>query len=94
MLTLNLSARSLILDSYQYIKTKFSQKPLGKLNSNFILKKISQYSGTNIYTCSFGHMTKIAVMPINGKNAFKYHFPEPQSGLVCSIWEVNTNKFK
>ena len=31
-----LSARSLILDSHQYIKTYFSQEPLVQLNSNFI----------------------------------------------------------
>ena len=33
--------------------------------------------GMKIYTNELGHMTKLAVMPIYGKNLKKYSSPEP-----------------
>ena len=42
-----------------------------------------------IYINELGHMTKMAAMPIYGKNLKKYSSPEPIDGwpsnLVCSI---------
>ena len=67
-LTFDLSAKELILESHQYIKTKFSQKPLDQLSSNFIWRL------AKIYANWFGHMTKMADMPIYDKNPLKIFF--------------------
>ena len=52
------------------IKTCFSQKPLGHFQPNFVYKHL----GTMVFKIHqhyAGHMTKIAAMPIYGKNYFK-----------------------
>ena len=50
-----------------------------------------------IYTKYSGHMTKMAGMPIYGKNALKPSSPEPEGpwpwDLVCSTKDVGTTKF-
>ena len=45
-----------------------------------------------------GHMTKMAAMPIYGKNPLKSSSPEPKGqwpcGLVCSIGDIGPMKFE
>ena len=52
--------------------------------------------GMKIYTIELGHMTKVAAMPIYGKNLKKSSSPEPIDqwpwNLVCSIVYGNTTK--
>ena len=61
-LTFDLSAKLLILKLHQYIKTKF-----GPIELKFHVK--TPYDKlAKIYTKYFGHMTKMAPMPIYGKN--------------------------
>ena len=43
---LTFQPRSLILEAHQFIKTQFSQKPLGQLNSHFIWRLL-KLSGVN-----------------------------------------------
>ena len=67
-----------------------SLKPLGQLNSNF------KDWGTKVCSNGPGHMTKMAAMPIYGKNPLKSS-PEPEGrlpqDLVCSIGDVGPTKF-
>ena len=53
--------------------------------------------GTKVCSNGPGHMTKMAAMPIYGKNLKKSSSPEPKGGwpwnLVCSIGCSNTAKF-
>ena len=50
-----------------------------------------------IYTNCTGHMTKIATMPIYGKNSLIYSSLEPKGqwpwDLVCSIGDVGLTRF-
>ena len=50
-----------------------------------------------IYANWFGHMTKMADMPIYGKNPVKPFSPEPEGwwpwDLICNIWDVGPTKF-
>ena len=52
--------------------------------------------GMKIYTNEKGHMTKVAAMPIYGKNLKKSSTPEPIDlwpwNLVCSIRYLSTTK--
>ena len=53
--------------------------------------------GMKIYKNEFGHMTKMAVMPIYGKNLLKSPPPElmyrwPLNYLVCSILYSSATK--
>ena len=64
----SLSAKFTHIGVPSYIKTLFSQKPLGQLNSNYIWRLLKSY------TKCYGHMTKMATMPIYGKNPFKIFF--------------------
>ena len=68
-LTFDLSAKSLILESHQYIKTVFSQN-FDPIELKFHVK--TPYDKlAKIYTKYFGHMTKMAATPIYGKNTLK-----------------------
>ena len=72
-LTFDLSAKSLILESNQYTKTKFSKKKkknIGPIELKFHMK--TPYAIlAKIYTKYFGHMAKMTPMPIYGKKTFK-----------------------
>ena len=50
-----------------------------------------------IYANCFGHMAKMADMPIYGKNPLKASSPEPEGwrtwDMVCNIWDVGPTKF-
>ena len=50
-----------------------------------------------IDTNCIGHMTKMAGMPIYGKNPLKYSSPEPEGwwlwDLVCNILDVGPTNF-
>ena len=68
-LTLPFQPRSLILWSYQYIKTDFSQT-IGPIELKFYVK--TPYDKlAKIYAKYFGHMTKMGATPIYGKNLLK-----------------------
>ena len=69
-LTFDLLAKLLILESHQYIKTVFS-KTIGQIQ---ISCEDSYAKLAKIYTKYFGHMTKMAAMPIYGKNPLKVFF--------------------
>ena len=49
-----------------------------------------------MYTKYFGHMTKMAAMPIYGKTPLKYSSREPEGrwpwDFVCSIGDVGPTK--
>ena len=53
--------------------------------------------GTKVYSNSPGHLTKMATMPIYGKNLKKSSSLELKGlwpwNLVCSIWCLSTTKF-
>ena len=53
--------------------------------------------GTKVYSNDSSHMTKMAAMPIYGKNFKKSSSPEPKGrwpwNLVCSIGCTSTTKF-
>ena len=68
-LTFDLSAKGLILESHQYIKTVFSET-IGPIELKFHMKT-SYNKLAKIYANWFGHMTKMADMPIYGKNPLK-----------------------
>ena len=74
-LTFDLSAKSLILESHQYIKTAFSQT-ICPIELKFHVK--TPYDKlAKIYTKYFGHVTKMAATPIYGKNPLKSS-PQPE----------------
>ena len=62
-LIFDLSVKPLILESHQYIKTQFSQKPLGPIELKFHMKTVFNKLA-KIYANCFGHLTKMADMPI------------------------------
>ena len=53
--------------------------------------------GTKVYINGPGHMTKMAAMPIYGKNLLKSSSPEPEVlwswNLACSIGDSSSTKF-
>ena len=55
------------------VKTVFSQKQLGDLKPKF-KGKLEGEIEMKIYTNKMGHMTKMAAMPIYGKNLKKIFF--------------------
>ena len=55
----------------QHFQTSSPLKPLGQLNSNFIWRLLR---GTKVCSNGPGHMTKMAAMPIYGKNPLKIFF--------------------
>ena len=66
MLTFYLSAKvSHIGVTSMYIKTVFFQKPLGQLNSNFIIMETLIVERSKIITSNNGHMTKMAALKIS-----------------------------
>ena len=72
-LTFYLSAKVLILESHQYIKTKVFSETIGPIELKFHMK--TPYNKlAKIYANWFGHMTKMADMPIYGKNPLKIFF--------------------
>ena len=78
-LTFDFSVNVAYFVSHQYIKTKFSQKPLGQLNSNFIWR----VEGSKCILNVNGHMTKMAAMPI-----FKYLVLWNQKANGFGTWNV------
>ena len=58
------------------VKTCFSQKTVGRFGTKVQLKAGGRI-GMKIYTNELGHMTKMATMPIYGKNLKKSSSPEP-----------------
>ena len=71
-LTFDLSAKSLILESHQYIKTVFSQT-IGPIELKFHVKTTYDKL-VKIHTKYFGLITKMAATPIYGKNPLKIYF--------------------
>ena len=55
---------------YHNIQTSSPLRPLGQLKPNFM------DGGTNVYINNLGHMTKMAAMPIYGKNPSNIFFSE------------------
>ena len=52
---------------YHNIQTSSPLKPLGPIEGKFYVKHRYE-GGTNVYINNLGHMTKMAAMPIYGKN--------------------------
>ena len=71
----------------------FSLESLCRLKPNFMWL----LRGMEIVFNYLGHMTKMAAMPIYGKNIKKSSSPEPKGrwpwNLICSIGYSSTNKF-
>ena len=69
-LTFDLSAKSLRLESHQIIIKKVFSQTIGPIELKFHVK--TPYDKlAKIYIKCFGHMTKMAAMPIYGKNPLK-----------------------
>ena len=66
-LTFDLSAKSLILESHQYIKTIVFSQTIGPIEFKFHVKTHNDKLA-KMYTKYFGHMTKMTATPIYGKN--------------------------
>ena len=58
-------------------RTPSSQKPLGQSKSNFYVEPPWE-GGTKVCINGLDHMTKMAAMPIYGKNLKKTSSPEPE----------------
>ena len=71
-LIFDFSAKLLILESNQYIKTVFSQT-IGPIELKFHVKTPYAKLAKN-YTKYFGQMTKMAAITIYGKNPLKIFF--------------------
>ena len=73
----------------------FFSKTVGQFGTKVHMKAWKRI-GMKINTNELGHMTKMAAMPIYGKNLKKSSSPEPTDqwpwNLVCSIVYVNTTK--
>ena len=82
-LTFDLSAKLLILESHQYIKTVFSEI-IGLIELKFHMK--TPYNKlAKIYTNCFGHLTKMADMPIYGKNPLKILFSRTRKLMTLGL---------
>ena len=79
----------------QHFQTSSPLTPLGQLKPNFIWSSMGK--GKEIFPNGHGHMTKMAAMPICGKNLKKSSSPEPKGwwpwNVVCSIGCSSTTKF-
>ena len=79
----------------QHCQTSSPLKPLGRLKPNVIW--LPWDGGTKLCSNGPGYMTKMADMPIYGKNLKKSSSPEQKSrwpwNLVCSIGCSSTIKF-
>ena len=63
----------------QHFQTSFPLKPLGQLNSNFMDAR------TKVSSNSPGHMTKMAAMPIYGKNPLKIFFSRTRRPITLEL---------
>ena len=74
----------------------FSSETTGLIEAKFHLEPPWD-RGTKVYSNGPGHMTKMATMPIYGKNLKKSSSLEPKGrwpwNLVCSIWCSSTSNF-
>ena len=74
----------------------FSSETTGPIEAKFYVEA-SWDGGTKVCSNGPGHMTKMASMPIYGKNLKKSSSPEPKGlwpwNLVCSIGYSSTTKF-
>ena len=80
---LTFQLRSLILESHQYIKTVFSQTivPI-ELKSHV---KTPYDKLAKIYAKYFGHMIKMAAMPIYGKKHLKIFFSRTRRPMTLGL---------
>ena len=73
-----------------------SSETTGQIEAKFH-KESPWDGGRKVCTNSHGHMTKMAAMPIYGKNLKKFSSPEPKGrwawNLLCSIGCRSTTKF-
>ena len=82
-LTFDLSAKLIILESHQYIKTVFSET-IGPIELKFHMK--TPYKKLpKIYTNCFGHLTKMADMLIYGKNPLKIFFSRTRRLMTLGL---------
>ena len=74
----------------------FSSETTGPIKVKFHMKLLWD-GGKKIYSNGLGHMTKLAAMPIFGKNLKKSSSPEPKGRwpwkLVCNIGYSGTTEF-
>ena len=71
------------MESYQYIKTVFSQT-IGPIELKFYVKTFYDKLA-NIYAKCFGHMTKMATTPIYGKNPLKIFFSRTRRLMTLGL---------
>ena len=88
---------SLYVDSYRENSSNvFSSETTGPIKAKFHMDP--QWIGvTESYLRHLGHMTKMAAMPIYGKNPFRnlLQMKGPMAqGLVCSIGDMGPIKFE
>ena len=83
-LTSDLSAKLLILESHQYIKNIVFSETIGPIELKFHMK--TPYNKlVKIYTNCIGHLTKMADMPIYGKNPLKIFFSQTRRLMTCGL---------
>ena len=86
-LTFDLSAKSLILQSDQYIKNMVFSQTIGPIELKFH-EKTPYDNLLKICTKYFGHMTKMAATPIYSKNPLKNLLLQNQKADDLRTWYV------
>ena len=84
MLTFDLSAKSVILESHQYKKNIVFSQTIGSIELK-IRVKTPYDTLAKIYTKHFGHMTKMTTMPIYGKKTFKIFFSRTRRQVTLGL---------
>ena len=69
---------------YQHFQTSSPLKPLGRLKPNFIMEPPWD-GGTKLCSNSAGHLTKMAAMPIYGKNLKIIFFSRTQKPMTLKL---------
>ena len=98
------SQGELIVYPYSGVRCRRRQQYLNIFSSETALPIKAKFyveppweGGTKVYINGPGHMTKMAAMPIYGKNLLKSSSPEPEVlwswNLACSIGDSSSTKF-
>ena len=69
----------------RHFQTPSPLKPLGRLKPNFIMEPPWD-GGTKVCSNSVGHMTKMAAMPMYGKNLKKNLLPQNRKADDLETW--------
>ena len=79
-----IQSRSLILEAHQYIKTQFSQKPLGQLNTNFQWRLL-KLSGVNINQVVMVTSTRWRPRPYKGTTSLNIFYSGAKRPMAMGL---------